>query len=36
LVSKLVSVTVAFGTDAPEESFSVPEMAPVEADWLNY
>jgi hypothetical protein len=35
LVSRLVSVTVAFGTEEPEESFNVPEIAPVEADWLN-
>ena len=34
-VSRLVSVTVAFGTTAPEVSFSVPVNAPVEADWLN-
>jgi hypothetical protein len=30
-----VSVTVAFGTTAPEESFKVPDSAPVDADWLN-
>jgi hypothetical protein len=34
-VSTLVNVTVAFGTTAPELSFSVPDKAPVEADWLN-
>jgi hypothetical protein len=30
-----VSVTVAFGTEAPEESRTVPINAPVEEDWLN-
>jgi hypothetical protein len=29
----LVTVTVAFGTTAPEESFTVPVNAPVEDDW---
>ncbi|MGD0906171.1 MAG: hypothetical protein ABSA96_01210 [Candidatus Acidiferrales bacterium] len=28
-------MTVAFGTDAPEESLTVPTKAPVEDDWLN-
>ena len=31
----LVAVTVAFGTTAPEESFTVPVNAPVAAVWLN-
>jgi hypothetical protein len=31
----LVTVTVAFGTTAPEESRSVPVSAPVAAVWLK-
>jgi uncharacterized membrane protein YhhN len=34
-VPLFVIVTVAFGTTAPEESFKVPDNAPVEADWLK-
>jgi hypothetical protein len=34
-VSRLVRVTVAFGTTAPDASRSVPDKAPVDADWLK-
>ena len=32
-VARLVTVTVALGITAPEESFTVPVIAPVVADW---
>jgi hypothetical protein len=34
-VATLVTVTVAFGTTAPEESLTVPVNAPVEDDWAG-